>query len=80
LPASRDHSEFESTAVQPGFIATPRTETWSDESRHEVIGRTPLGRIGDPEEVAAAVVWLASDHASLVSGAHLDVSGGLHMD
>jgi NAD(P)-dependent dehydrogenase (short-subunit alcohol dehydrogenase family) len=66
--------------VQPGFIATPRTETWSDESRHEVIGRTPLGRIGEPEEVAAAVVWLASDHASFVSGAHLDVSGGLHMD
>ena len=66
--------------VQPGCIATPRTETWSDESRQEVIGRTPLGRIGEPEEVAAAAAWLASDHASFVHGAHIDVSGGLHMD
>jgi NAD(P)-dependent dehydrogenase (short-subunit alcohol dehydrogenase family) len=66
--------------VQPGFIATPRTETLSDESRQEIIGRTPLGRIGEPEEVAAAVVWLASDRASFINGAHIDVSGGLHMD
>lgn len=66
--------------VNPGFIDTPMTEAWSDEARNEVVSRTPLGRIGLPEEVAAAVVWLASDQASFVHGAHLDVNGGLHMD
>jgi 3-oxoacyl-[acyl-carrier protein] reductase len=66
--------------VNPGFIGTPMTETWSDDMRREVIERTPLGRIGTPEEVAAAVTWLASDQAAFVHGAHLDVNGGLHMD
>ena len=66
--------------VNPGFIDTAMTEDWSEEARDGVIGRTPLGRIGTPEEVAAAVVWLASEGASFVHGAHLDVNGGLHMD
>jgi 3-oxoacyl-[acyl-carrier protein] reductase len=66
--------------VNPGFIETPMTETWSEDARAEVVGRTPLGRIGTAEEVAAAVVWLASDGSSFVHGAHLDVNGGLHMD
>ena len=66
--------------VNPGFIDTAMTEDWSEKARDGVIGRTPLGRIGTPEEVAAAVVWLASEGASFVHGAHLDVNGGLHMD
>ena len=65
--------------VNPGFIASPRTETGSNGEQHDVIRRTALGRIGTPEEVAAAVAWLASDHASFVHGAQLDVDGGLHM-
>jgi 3-oxoacyl-[acyl-carrier protein] reductase len=56
------------------------TDAWSDDTKEHVIGRTPLGRIGRPEEVAAAVTWLASDGAAFVHGAHLDVNGGLHMD
>ena len=66
--------------VNPGLIDTAMTEAWSEDALHEVVGRTPLGRIGTPEEVAAAVTWLASDLASFVHGAHLDVNGGLHMD
>lgn len=66
--------------VNPGFIDTSMTETWPDDVRQDVIARTPLGRIGTPEEVAAAVVWLASDQAGFVHGSHLDVNGGLHMD
>jgi 3-oxoacyl-[acyl-carrier protein] reductase len=66
--------------VNPGFIDTPMTETWPDDIRQDVVARTPLGRIGTAEEVAAAVVWLASDQASFVHGSHLDVNGGLHMD
>jgi len=66
--------------VSPGCIATPLTETWSDGARQEIVERTPLGRVGAPEEVAAAVAWLASDLASFVHGAHLEVDGGLHVD
>jgi 3-oxoacyl-[acyl-carrier protein] reductase len=65
--------------VNPGFIDTSMTGTWPEDVRQDVIGRTPLGRIGTAEEVAAAVTWLASDQASFVHGAHLDVNGGLHM-
>ena len=65
--------------VNPGFIDTPMTETWPEDVRKDIIARTPLGRVGAPEEVVAAVVWLASDQASFVHGSHLDVNGGLHM-
>jgi 3-oxoacyl-[acyl-carrier protein] reductase len=66
--------------VNPGFIDTPMTVDWPKDARESVIARTPLGRIGLPEEVADAVTWLASDRAAFVHGAHLDVNGGLHMD
>lgn len=66
--------------VNPGFIETPMTSGYPTEVSAGVIADTPLGRIGMPEEVAAAVVWLASDAASFVHGVHLDVNGGLHMD
>ena len=59
--------------------ATPRNESLPDEEQQEVIRRVPLGRIGAPEEIAAAVAWLASDDAALVHGAQLDVDGGLHI-
>jgi len=63
--------------VKPGCIATPLTEGWSDGAREKIVERTPLGRIGTPEEVAAAVTWLASQKASFVHGVCLDVDGGL---
>jgi NAD(P)-dependent dehydrogenase (short-subunit alcohol dehydrogenase family) len=65
--------------VNPGFIDTPMTRTWPQAIRDAVISQTPLRRAGTPEEVAAAVVWLSSDAASFVHGAHLDVNGGIHM-
>jgi 3-oxoacyl-[acyl-carrier protein] reductase len=66
--------------VNPGFIDTTMTAGWEPDARERVIGSTPLGRIGTAEEVAAAVVWLSSDQAAFVHGAHLDVNGGLYMD
>jgi 3-oxoacyl-[acyl-carrier protein] reductase len=66
--------------VNPGFIETPMTADWPAEARDGVVASTSLRRIGTAEEVAAAVLWLASDAASFVHGAHLDVNGGLHMD
>ncbi len=66
--------------VNPGFIDTPMVAVYPAEVSAAVIAGTSLGRIGTPEEVAAVVVWLASDAASFVHGTHVDVNGGLHMD
>jgi len=65
-------------AVAPTFIKTPGTKKWLDDAsfRESVVKRIPLGRIGNPEEVAAPVVFLASPAASLITGATLMVDGG----
>ena len=64
-------------AVRPGIIRTEIHAASGDPARLERIGATaPLGRPGEPEEVARAILWLLSDAASYVTGAILDVSGG----
>ena len=65
-------------AVAPTFIETPGTEPWLNDSefRQSVIDRIPLGRIGKPMEVAGAVVFLASDAASLITGEIMLIDGG----
>ena len=66
--------------VNPGVIETPMLDGWSSEARELALAATPLGRIGTPEEVASTIVWLASDGAAFVHGAHVDVNGGLYMN
>ena len=67
-------------AVAPGPIATDRIlSSFTPEEQSRVLGRSPMGRLGTPEEVAAAVAFLASPDASFVSGATLDVNGTLLM-
>lgn len=66
--------------VNPGIIETPLTASWPEEALERTVAATSLGRIGRPEEVAAIVLVLASDAASFVHGAQVDVNGGLHMD
>ena len=65
-------------AVAPTFIETPGTEPWLNdpEFRQSVLDRIPLGRIGKPMEVAGAVVFLASDAASLITGEVMLIDGG----
>jgi NAD(P)-dependent dehydrogenase (short-subunit alcohol dehydrogenase family) len=64
-------------AVRPGIIRTGIHQASGDPARVDRIGATaPLGRPGDPEEVARAILWLLSDEASYLSGAIVDVSGG----
>jgi NAD(P)-dependent dehydrogenase (short-subunit alcohol dehydrogenase family) len=64
--------------VAPGMIHTGIHAAAGDPGRLErVVGRVPMGRIGEPEEIAAAVLWLLSDEASYVTGAVLDVGGGI---
>lgn len=65
--------------VNPGYIEAGMGLGTTAEDRERIIAMTPLGRAGMADEVASAVVWLASDAASFVTGAHLDVNGGLLM-
>jgi 3-oxoacyl-[acyl-carrier protein] reductase len=65
--------------VAPGFIATAMTEALTDEQRQRLAGVIPIGRVGTPEEVAAAVLFLASDEARYVTGHTLHVNGGMVM-
>jgi 3-oxoacyl-[acyl-carrier protein] reductase len=64
-------------AVAPGFIATEMIRQMPGKIQQGLIGRTPLGRMGQPEDVANAYLWLASDGASFVSGAVLGVDGAV---
>jgi 3-oxoacyl-[acyl-carrier protein] reductase len=66
-------------AVAPGFVPTALTDVLSDEQRAQAIDMTPLGRLGTVEDVANAVVFLASDEACFITGQVLSVDGGLVM-
>jgi 3-oxoacyl-[acyl-carrier protein] reductase len=67
-------------AVSPHAIETEMSAQWSEERRKEIIASIPLGRLGKPEDVAAAVLFLVSDEASFITGEILDVNGGALMD
>ena len=66
-------------AVAPGYISTPMTDVLNDQQRSAMLMQIPLDRAGTPEDVASAVVFLASDQASYITGHVLDVNGGMHM-
>jgi 3-oxoacyl-[acyl-carrier protein] reductase len=65
--------------VAPGFIATPMTDVLNDKQKEAILGRIPAGRMGGPADIAAAVVYLASDEAAYVTGQTLHVNGGMVM-
>ncbi len=65
--------------VAPGFIETAMTDALPEGQRAALAGRIPLGRLGQPADIAAAVVYLASDEAGWVTGATLHVNGGMAM-
>ena len=66
--------------VAPHAIETEMNAQWSEDRRKEIIASIPLGRLGKPEDVANAVLFLASDEASFITGEILDVNGGALMD
>ncbi|MBB42874.1 MAG: beta-ketoacyl-ACP reductase [Rhodospirillaceae bacterium] len=65
--------------VAPGFISTAMTEKLSEQQKNLLLEKTPAGRLGKPEDVAACVTFLASDEASFITGQTLHVNGGLAM-
>jgi len=64
-------------AVAPGFVATEILQAMPEKVLQGMVGRTPLGRMGQPRDIAEAYVWLASDAASWITGQTLGVDGGL---
>ena len=66
-------------AVAPGFIETDMTKALNEEQRAGIMNQVPAARLGDPKEIAAAVVFLASDDAAYITGETLHVNGGMYM-
>ncbi len=66
-------------AVAPGFIETPMTDVLPDKVKEELKVRIPLGRLGSGRDIAAAIVFLASDEAGYITGQVLDVNGGMYL-
>lgn len=66
-------------AIAPGFIATPMTDDLDDAQKDALFSRIPAGRMGTPEDVAAGVLYLASEEAAYVTGSTLHINGGLAM-
>lgn len=65
--------------VAPGFIATPMTDALTEDQKKTILGRVPADRLGTSEEIAAGVVYLASDEAAYVTGQTLHINGGMAM-
>lgn len=65
--------------VAPGFIDTDMTKVLPEEQKQQLLSRIPLGRLGAPEEIAAVVVFLASDAGGYISGETIHVNGGMYM-
>jgi 3-oxoacyl-[acyl-carrier protein] reductase len=65
--------------IAPGFVATPMTDALTEAQRTELAGKIPLGRLGTPADIAASVVYLASDEAAWITGATLHINGGMAM-
>ena len=65
--------------IAPGFIATPMTDALNEKQREAITGNIPAGRLGAPEDIAAAALYLASEEAGYVTGQTMHVNGGLAM-
>lgn len=65
--------------VAPGFVETDMTAALTDAQREALLAQVPLKRLGRPEDVAAGVTYLLSEHASYVTGITLDINGGMYM-
>ena len=65
--------------IAPGFIATAMTDALNDKQKEAILGKVPAGRLGSPDDIAAAAVYLASNEAAYVTGQTIHVNGGMEM-
>jgi len=63
--------------IAPGFFETPMTDSLTEEQKERIINKIPMGRLGDPKEIAHAAVFLASDKSNYITGQVLTVDGGM---
>lgn len=77
--ASKEFGKFgiRVNAILPGYINTPMVDTVPEKIKADIIKRCPIGRMGEPQEIAEVIAFLASDKSSYVNGAAIDVTGGL---
>lgn len=66
-------------AIAPGFVETAMTDALDEKRRQEILGMVPLGRVGTVQDVAAGIVFLASEEAGYITGHVLNINGGLYM-
>jgi 3-oxoacyl-[acyl-carrier protein] reductase len=66
-------------AIAPGFIDTAMTTALTDKQKESILAMVPAGRLGSPDDIAAAAIWLASHEAAYVTGQTLHVNGGMAM-
>jgi acetoacetyl-CoA reductase len=67
-------------AIAPGYVATELLANVSEEVMKSIIGQIPVGRLGEPDDVARCVAFLAADEASWITGSTLTINGGAFMD
>lgn len=65
--------------IAPGFIATPMTDVLNDKQREGILAKVPMARLGTPEDIAGAAVYLASEEAAYLTGQTLHINGGMAM-
>ena len=65
--------------VSPGYVETDMVKAIRAEIREQIVASIPMGRLARPEEIAAVVAFLASDEAGYITGANINVNGGMHM-
>jgi 3-oxoacyl-[acyl-carrier protein] reductase len=74
---SRKGAQVRANAIAPGFIRTPMTETVPEKILDGIVAKTPLGRMGEPEDIARCALFLASDDSSFITSQTIRVDGGL---
>ncbi len=74
---ARKGAQVRANAIAPGFIRTPMTEAVPEKILEGIVGKTPLGRMGEPEDIARCALFLASDDSSFITSQTIRVDGGL---
>ncbi len=79
LAAEYARRNITANCIAPGFIATPMTDALNDKQRESILAKVPAARLGTPDEIAAAAVYLSSNEAAYVTGQTIHVNGGMAM-